>query len=410
MVSIFWLFLGALLILWSLQARSPNAELGMASTDASDQNGSENQETWNPIVICRIADSEDIYDLKWSPCGSFIILALTNNNTVIWCYSTGNAHACYPLGKITRILRDHSHFVQGISLDPLGFLFATQSSDRYRMFLVILRSVKVYSYENHKKFSTKCIHILSRVPSNQCAEVSGKPTYAKLFNDETLVTFFRRLSFSPDGSILATPCGIIADATSPFARRQHLCLFLYSRASLLTTAQAMPSIVLGPFDKAPVVVRFHPSLFQLIGGTSLISLPYAMVFAVGTQDSVIIYRTDRASPLVVLNGMHFAAITDLCWTKICKDDSIVLVISSTDGFCSSIVFENNELGTIYAGQVEETIVEPEETIVEPEETIVEPKETIVQSAPCISSKDVVRALSSSISKRSLEAEIQSFVC
>lgn len=165
----------------------------------------------------------------------------------------------------------------------------------------------------------------------------------------------------------------------------------------------MPSIVLGPFDKAPVVVRFHPSLFQLIGGTSLISLPYAMVFAVGTQDSVIIYRTDRASPLVVLNGMHFAAITDLCWTKICKDDSIVLVISSTDGFCSSIVFENNELGTIYAGQVEETIVEPEETIVEP-------KETIVQSAPCISSKDVVRALSSSISKRSLEAEIQSFVC
>lgn len=68
MVSIFWLFLGALLILWSLQARSPNAELGMASTDASDQNGSENQETWNPIVICRFVFAliEGLLTLKTS--------------------------------------------------------------------------------------------------------------------------------------------------------------------------------------------------------------------------------------------------------------------------------------------------------------------------------------------------------
>lgn len=34
-------------------------------------------------------------------------------------------------------------------------------------------------------------------------------TYSRLYHDETLVSFFRRLSFSPDGSLLVAPSGVI---------------------------------------------------------------------------------------------------------------------------------------------------------------------------------------------------------
>ena len=234
------------------------------------------------------------------------------------------------------------------------------------------------------------MHTLSRIPSNQGLEITSKIGYVKIFNDETLVTFFRRLSFSPDGSLLAVPCGIISDQTSHLARRQHSCLFLYTRASLLSLAQhpPIPSIVLGPFDKAPVVVCFHPNLFQLMDKDSLISLPYAMVFAVGTQDSVFIYRTDRNAPLVALNGMHFANITGLCWTKPSIGGPIILVISSTDGFCSSMVFENDELGTLYSYNQENHTAE---------------------LGPCISAEEVVKALASSISRGSLEDEMKALI-
>ena len=54
------IILGALLILWSLQTSSlsassvsSNSDLLPSSPEGTDQNGPENQETWNPIVISR---------------------------------------------------------------------------------------------------------------------------------------------------------------------------------------------------------------------------------------------------------------------------------------------------------------------------------------------------------------------
>ena len=67
-----------------------------------------------------------------------------------------------------------------------------------------------------------------------------------------------------------------------------------------------------------------------------------MVFAVGTSSSVLIYSTESVKPIYGIGNYHYAPITDLAWRE-----SGMLAISSSDGFCSFIVFGNDELGEKY---------------------------------------------------------------
>lgn len=43
-----------------------------------------------------------------------------------------------------------------------------------------------------------------------------------------------------------------------------------------------------------------------------------------------------------MGNYHFAALTDICWRG-----ASLLGISSSDGFCSFMKFENGELGEVY---------------------------------------------------------------
>lgn len=42
-------------------------------------------------------------------------------------------------------------------------------------------------------------------------------------------------------------------------------------------------------------------------------LPYRLVFAVATLNSLYIYDTQSDGPVAILAGLHYAAITDLAW-------------------------------------------------------------------------------------------------
>ncbi|ODV96655.1 hypothetical protein PACTADRAFT_1242 [Pachysolen tannophilus NRRL Y-2460] len=66
--------------------------------------------------------------------------------------------------------------------------------------------------------------------------------------------------------------------------------------------------------------------------TPVFKLPYRMVFAVATQDSVIIYDTESIKPIVFISNLHYSTLTDLAWSN----DGETLIISSTDGFCSAV--------------------------------------------------------------------------
>ena len=76
---------------------------------------------------------------------------------------------------------------------------------------------------------------------------------------------------------------------------------------------------------------------------SVIGLPYRMVYAVATQESVWIYDTQQAGPLCCFSNLHYASFTDLTWSP----DGQSLMMSSSDGYCSLAVFDYHELGRPY---------------------------------------------------------------
>ena len=67
-----------------------------------------------------------------------------------------------------------------------------------------------------------------------------------------------------------------------------------------------------------------------------------MIYAIATTSAVLIFSTDKLQPLYGVGNYHYAALTDMSWRG-----GEILAISSSDGYCSFMVFQKNELGQIY---------------------------------------------------------------
>lgn len=82
-------------------------------------------------------------------------------------------------------LKESKQYIQGVAWDPLGKYVATLSTDR---------NLRIYCVE--QKF--KCIHAVDKLSLLDSKQF-------RLWQDEGSNSFFRRLSFSPDGSFLIVP-------------------------------------------------------------------------------------------------------------------------------------------------------------------------------------------------------------
>lgn len=270
-------------------------------------------------------DGEDVYDLAWSPDGKYLILGLTDNTAQIWDTQ---------LAKCVKVLKDHQHFIQGVAWDPLDQLLVTQSSDR---------SAKVWAMRN----GSKGVNYYSLAKYSKIApeETGENTTSYSIFHDETLVSFFRRPSFSPDGSLLCLPTG---QRTPLTPKNTPHGIYLNLRNNLHKT----PTAFIGGFEKAAIAIRFNPRLFPLIydRGEPIVPLSYRMIFAVVTQNSIYIFDTQNKAPLFVFSNLHYASLTDVAWSC----DGAKLVASSVDGFCTVAEFEpKTDLGG-EAMQIEES--------------------------------------------------------
>ncbi|KAF2192736.1 WD40 repeat-like protein [Zopfia rhizophila CBS 207.26] len=259
--------------------------------------------------------------------------------------------------------------------------------------------------------------VMPNSPNIGALGVRNAPIYA----NETFTSFFRRLAFAPDGSLLFTPAGQyktvhpsivdINKATEDIINT----VYIYTRAGL-----NKPPIAYLPGHKKPsVAVRCSPIYYTLrqaipstkqitidtssaedeipalpepaipskaptshssmdpppltsapspspgvttaspkpadgdtptsgglpVGPPSAFSLPYRMVYAVATQDAIHIYDTQQQKPLCIVSNLHFATFTDVTWSN----DGTTLLMSSSDGFCSSLTFAPGELGEKYTG-------------------------------------------------------------
>lgn len=148
-----------------------------------------------------------------------------------------------------------------------------------------------------------------------------------MFFDETLVSFFRRLAFSPDGSLLFLPTGLVP-SRSEEGRGRH-GFFVCTRGQLSST----PGVVIDGFARGVIAIRPHPRLFKTKpGSTPLFSLPYRVVYATASQDVVSIFDSTQTSPIAMFTGLHYGTLTDIAWSP----DGQHLIVTATDGFASLI--------------------------------------------------------------------------
>ncbi|KAG6855722.1 hypothetical protein H0H87_011614 [Tephrocybe sp. NHM501043] len=68
---------------------------------------------------------------------------------------------------------------------------------------------------------------------------------------------------------------------------------------------------------------------------SVFALPYRMLYAVVTMDTVAIYDTQQAGPVCLLTKLHYDEFTDMTWSP----DGQCLIVSSRDGYCTLITFD-----------------------------------------------------------------------
>ncbi|KAF7990232.1 hypothetical protein HCN44_000037 [Aphidius gifuensis] len=277
----------------------------------------QNKEQWISWKALR-GHLEDIYDLSWSPDSNFIVSGSVDNTAIIWDVQKG---------RQISILSDYKGFVQGVTWDPCNQYIATLSTDR-QCRLIDLTTMKTINRVNKAKLPTPIGHSLENKT-------------VRLFHDDTFKSFFRRLTFSIDGSLIIAPSGIIEFQES--TERITNATIVFSRHNLKEPIMILPSL-----DESTIAVRCCPVYFELRndGPISMLALPYRLVFAVATQKSVIIYDTQQISPIAVISNIHYTRLTDVAWSS----DGQILVVSSTDGYCSIIHFQDGELGTIYKAE------------------------------------------------------------
>lgn len=122
---------------------------------------------------------------------------------------------------------------------------------------------------------------------------------------------------------------------------------LQNTTYIFTRYSKEPAVVIPSADHFTVVVRCCPTIFKLRAHNEnnppLIDLPYRMIYAIASKSSVYLYDTQQRLPFGSISNIHYSRLTDVTWSS----DGKIMIISSFDGFCTLIAFEDGELGEVY---------------------------------------------------------------
>lgn len=289
---------------------------------------------------------QEIYDLEWSPDSLYVVAGSIDSKGEI----------LRVLGRGNIMLRGHSSYIQGVAWDPLNEMVVTQSADRSCR---VNKLKHKYKSNQMAKLSSKGHHSIrsstpygcaisavadnatpaftsSLVPQSEelTSKLSSNQT-SHLYADSSIPCFFRRPSFSPDGSLLITPAGIHRPTESS---APSFCTHIYLRDHLNS-----PIVSLVGLEEPSVAVRCCPLLFETKNTAEgkLFNGAYRMIFAVVTASSALIYDTEHQYPLARIGGCHLAAINDAAWSG----DGRTLVFCSSDGYLTFVRFAEGALGT-----------------------------------------------------------------
>lgn len=245
-----------------------------------------NVEGWKPLK--RLPGHEsDVTDVAWSPQDRYLASVGLDSKVIIW--------DGYTLESI-RKLDQHQGFVKGVCWDPVGEFLATQSDDK---------TVKIWKT---KDWTLE-------------AEVT------KPFEDSPGSTFFRRLSWSPDG----------AHITASNATNNKGFVFI---AAVITRNAWTSDISLVGHENTVEVATYNPHIFLRDSSKPASTSNICSVVALGADDrSVSVWQTKSARPLIVAKQVFDRQIMDLSWSW----DGLTLYAASSDGTIAVFHFDPEEL-------------------------------------------------------------------
>ncbi|THH13234.1 hypothetical protein EW146_g6952 [Bondarzewia mesenterica] len=245
-----------------------------------------NVEGWKPLK--RLPGHEsDVTDIAWSPGDRYLASVGLDSQILIWCG--------YTLERLRKI-DQHQGFVKGVCWDPVGEFLATQSDDR---------SVKIW-----------------RTTDWQLEAEVVKP-----FEDSPGSTFFRRLSWSPDG----------AHITASNATNNKGFVFI---AAVIARNSWTSEISLVGHENTVEVAAYNPHIFLRNPSAPVVTSNICSVVALGADDrSVSVWQTKSARPLIVAKEVFERQIMDLSWSW----DGLTLYAVSSDGTLAAFSFDPEEL-------------------------------------------------------------------
>ncbi|KXS21760.1 WD40 repeat-like protein [Gonapodya prolifera JEL478] len=275
----------------------------------------------------------DVFDVSWSHDATLLASSSADCTTRIW---SAPSFACVRVLDTTLLLKeptvsggtnppatpakskdkeDPLGFVKGVAWDPVGKYLAVQSDDK---------SVVIWS--------------VTGGPNDWRSERRIRDPY----QGSMQAPWFSRLSWSPDGTVLATAGG--HNARMP-------CVPLLMRSN-----DWKADIWLVGHMKPVEVAKFNPHLFRPMpgaapngdaNGTSSTaptpegnSEPYAICATASEDGSVAIWRSGRARPVVAVTALFKGTIHDLSWSP----DGLNLAAVGHDGTCASLRLDPSILG------------------------------------------------------------------
>ncbi|CDS35985.1 protein hira [Echinococcus multilocularis] len=246
-------------------------------------------EHWRCAAVLR-HHTGDIIDIAWAQDGSRLASASVDNTVVIWGHSPNNEKQ-QPF-QFVAVLRGHRGPVKGVAWDPAGRYLATQADD------IGVRVWRTADWQPESKVSS---------PFTNAA-------------DQAEVT---RLSWSPDGSVIAAP---------------HAVNNNFPTAQLITRNRWQTGLDLVGHEKHVTCARYNPNLLKKAGGSES---PGMVCLALGGKDRCIsVWTTLTNRALVVIRDLFTSSITDLTWSS----SGCELLASSLDGSISYMSFTKEELG------------------------------------------------------------------